>query len=190
MKRLLAPALIALAALTLAACGSDDSTSTPAAATANGTGAASSPAAIAKVVQVAGVGSALADASGQVLYMSDEEAADPNVSCSGACEAFWKPLTAGSADPAASSDVGDLGVVQRPDGTSQVTYRGHRLYTFTQDAPGQATGDGFSDTFDGQRFTWHVVVVDQPSTGASGGSGGDAPAPTPTTSAPAGYPGY
>ena len=57
-----------------------------------------------------------------------------------------------------------------------MTYEGHRLYTFTQDSPGKASGNGFSDTFGGQRFTWHAVVVDATSAGSGTAM------PTPTTS--------
>jgi hypothetical protein len=39
------------------------------------------------------------------------------------------------------------------------------LYSFTQDGPGEVTGDGFKDAFDGKRFTWNVVAV-----GGSAGS--------------------
>jgi hypothetical protein len=68
--------------------------------------------------------------------------------------------------------VTDLGTADRPDGTSQLTYQGHRLYTFADDSPGQATGDGDSDDFDGQQFTWHAVT-----TGMAGSSGGAATTP-------------
>jgi predicted lipoprotein with Yx(FWY)xxD motif len=186
MKRLLAPIVIATAALTLAACGSDGYSSSSAAAPAGSAGspAAASAAVTAQVIQVDGHGSVLADANGRALYTSDEEAATPSVVCTGACESFWKPLVAGAAQPSAGPGVSDLGVAQRPDGTMQVTYQGRRLYTFTQDAPGQASGDGVSDAFGGQHFTWHVVVLDQTST--SGGT----PAPAPTPAPASGYPGY
>jgi hypothetical protein len=29
-----------------------------------------------------------------------------------------------------------------------------------EDEPGEVTGDGFSDAFGGQQFTWHVVGAD------------------------------
>jgi hypothetical protein len=33
------------------------------------------------------------------------------------------------------------------------------LYRFVEDpSPGTVTGNGFADTFDGQRFTWHVAT--------------------------------
>ena len=54
-----------------------------------------------------------------------------------------------------------------PTAPRQVTHEGHRLYTFTLDSSGEATGEGFSDTFGGQRFTWHAAVVDSASSDGS-----------------------
>ena len=81
----------------------------------------------------------------------------------------------------------DFGTIRRSHGTKQVTYDGHRLYTFKDDtAPMTANGDGAADDFDGQHFTWHAATTD-----AAAGSGGAATTPggtqassTPTT---AGY---
>jgi predicted lipoprotein with Yx(FWY)xxD motif len=47
-----------------------------------------------------------------------------------------------------------LGTTKRSDGTSEVTYNGHPLYTFTGDrAPGQTAGQG-SDGFGAE---WYVL---------------------------------
>jgi predicted lipoprotein with Yx(FWY)xxD motif len=163
MKRFLAPAIIAVAALAaggiaIAATGSDDgadSTSTP--SSAPDSSSESTP--TVNLVQIEGLGPVLTDSEGRVLYTADEEA-DPDVLCTDACEEFWAPAEAGSAAPTGASGVTDLDVAERPDGTQQTTHEGRRLYTFTLDEPGEAGGEGFSDTFDGQRFTWHAVVVD------------------------------
>ncbi len=52
-----------------------------------------------------------------------------------------------------------------------MTLDGAPLYTFAEDSgPGTATGDGVSDQFDGQSFTWHAVTVGgspAPSAGSS-----------------------
>jgi predicted lipoprotein with Yx(FWY)xxD motif len=159
------------AALGLAACGgSDDSGAT----------AADSPAG-SETVGVATIGSAgevLVDDSGAALYTADQEAGG-KISCTGACESQWIPLTVqGSSEPTASADVGgELGTVTRPDGSEQVTLDGTPLYTFADDGgPGKVTGDGLSDRFAGKRFTWHVVR----------GSGASAPAPETTTTDSAG----
>jgi predicted lipoprotein with Yx(FWY)xxD motif len=90
------------------------------------------------------------------------------VVCTDACTSFWVPLTLDAGEP--SGDVsGMLGVVERLDGARQVTLDGRRLYTFVQDEPGEVTGEGFSDAFGGQQFTWHAVHAD--GTTGAGSSG-------------------
>ena len=79
----------------------------------------------------------------------------------------------GSAPTAGSGMTGTLATVTRPDGKVQVTYDGSPLYEFTQDGgPGQAKGNGFKDSFNNARFTWHAAT---PSGAAPTG-----PAPTNT----------
>ena len=92
------------------------------------------------------------------------------VLCTNACVSFWKPLTIGAGAPTSHSLPGTLGVVRRPDGTRQMTYDGKLLYSFAEDKPGEVTGNGFTDSFGGQQFTWHVVHTN--SATASSGSGG------------------
>jgi predicted lipoprotein with Yx(FWY)xxD motif len=171
MKRLLAPVLIIVAALTaglaLAARGSDDTDGpSPVAPEATDSETAASTSTV-NLVEIEGLGAVLADAEGRVLYAADEETADPDVVCTDACEEFWEPLAAGSGAPTGAPGVNGLDVAERPDGTAQVTHQGRRLYTFSLDSPGEATGEGFSDTFGDQRFTWHAVVVDQTSAGGT-----------------------
>jgi predicted lipoprotein with Yx(FWY)xxD motif len=153
----------ALAALALAvgACGGDDEQ--PAAASDG------KPATV-SVDEVDGVGPVLVDQEGAALYVSEQES-DGKVRCTDACLGFWIPLEAPSGGTTAGDDVsGELGTVERPDGTSQVTYDGAPLYRFSEDRqPGQVTGDGLSDEFDGETFTWHVVTSDGSSSGGSEG---------------------
>ena len=40
----------------------------------------------------------------------------------------------------------------------QVTFGGKPLYTFVQDSPGQATGNGATDSFGGTSFTWTAAM--------------------------------
>lgn len=63
--------------------------------------------------------------------------------CNGTCAIYWPPLTG---SPAAGTGVtGTLGSIHRTDGTTQVTYDGHPLYTYIGDnAPGQATGNNIN----------------------------------------------
>jgi predicted lipoprotein with Yx(FWY)xxD motif len=60
-------------------------------------------------------------------------------SCTGFCARIWTPvLTTGAPQASASSGVGQdaLGTIQRADGTTQVTYHGQPLYTFSRDYTG------------------------------------------------------
>jgi predicted lipoprotein with Yx(FWY)xxD motif len=146
--------LALLAALALVACGgSDDGDAT--ASTASTT--------------VSLDDGLLVDSAGKALYSSDQEKSG-KVVCTAGCTSIWLPLKApGSGDPTAGDGVsGELGVVKRPDGSRQVTLDGRPLYRFAEDtAPGKATGDDVTDSFDGQQFTWHAE-----GTGAGDSSGG------------------
>jgi predicted lipoprotein with Yx(FWY)xxD motif len=149
-------AIAAVVVLVIAACGGGGDNGAEESAS-GGTDAATAV----SVSNVDGVGDVLVDSGGAALYASDEEM-DSDVLCTDACAAIWIPLTVPAADggPSADGDLqGDLGVAERPDGPDQVTFDGRRLYTFADDpGPGEVTGEGFSDTFDGQRFTWHVAT--------------------------------
>jgi len=168
MKRFFASATILTAgALALAACGSDGGAASP--GTTNTSDAAEDDPII-TIMEVDGVGEVLADSTGTVLYASDEEA-DGQVLCTDdACVSFWDPLDAGPDAPTGSPGIRDLDVIERPDGTRQVTHEGRPLYTFTEDGPGEVTGDGLSDEFDGQVFTWHAVLADGTTSGAADGT--------------------
>lgn len=163
MKKLfLIPALVIAAAVALAACGGGGGGATATAGT--GMNAVSTQ-------DIGGAGTVLVDSSGQALYASDQEKAAGKILCTGACNSFWEPLTASGNAASSGSVPGMLGTVKRPDGGTQVTYNGEPLYTFTQDQPGEVTGDGFKDAFDGQQFTWHVVSVGNSGSTSNGGGG-------------------
>jgi predicted lipoprotein with Yx(FWY)xxD motif len=63
---------------------------------------------------------------------------------SGTLARLWPPLV--SASPTASGVHGKLTSLSGADG-QQVTYDGHFLYTFIDDAPGQVTGQGIQNFF-------------------------------------------
>lgn len=103
---------------------------------------------------VAGLGQILVGPNGRTLYyfLADRGMAS---TCAGSCAQNWPPLTTTGA-PRATGGVspGLLGTTRRGDGTTQVTYHGHPLYSFIADAgPGMANGEGI-DAF-GAR--WEVV---------------------------------
>jgi predicted lipoprotein with Yx(FWY)xxD motif len=75
--------------------------------------------------------------------------------CAADCTVEWVPLASQGAPVAGDGvDATKLGTITRDDGTMQVTYNGHPLYTFVEDtAPGTATGQAMDD-FGG---TWNLV---------------------------------
>jgi predicted lipoprotein with Yx(FWY)xxD motif len=168
MKRFMIALAAVVAVLALAACGGagyDNSDSSSATRSGNDTATVS-------VEELGDSGRVLVDSAGKALYANEEES-ESGVVCAAACTSFWIPLTIDAGAPSGNSLPSELGVVEREDGTRQVTFEGKRLYTFVEDEPGEVTGDGLSDAFDGQRFTWHVVSVgDAPDSNQEDGSTG------------------
>jgi predicted lipoprotein with Yx(FWY)xxD motif len=106
--------------------------------------AATSPAVHAATVTVAGRTEAiLVTANGLPLYFYKADTATES-RVTGELAALWPPLTA--AGPAVNGPPGNLQVVHTSNGF-QVTYNGHFLYTFVQDSPGHASGQGVQDFF-------------------------------------------
>jgi predicted lipoprotein with Yx(FWY)xxD motif len=163
------------AGLVLAGCASSggDSGSPP----------ASTTDATISVMDVPGVGPSLVNSSGRTLYFADAETGG-DIRCIDSCARFWIPLTVpdGGTPTKDAAVTGSVTLITRPDGAHQVMYDNKPLYTFAQDnGPGKATGNGFTDDFNGTSFVWHAATV-----------AGAAPAPTPTASTSSGYddPGY
>lgn len=91
----------------------------------------------------------LTNAQGFTLYYHATDT--PTSVCSGACAAAWPPLLLPSGTPASSVTLaGTLGEETNANGR-QVTYKGHPLYRWKNDASsGQATGEGINN--------FHVVT--------------------------------
>src|SRR5262249_23083747 len=148
-KTMLGTGTVAVA-VAIAGCGSNSGSN------GTGTSAGASGSATVSARNVAGVGMALVNGSGDTLYFADQESGG-SIHCVNACLQFWTPLTVDSgAMPTAANGVsGALATVNRPDGMKQVTYNGKPLYTFSLDtAAGQAKGNGFTDAFSGIQFHW------------------------------------
>ncbi len=107
-------------------------------------GMLASPGATVQSAANATLGNILTDSQGMTLYVFKNDT--PGVSnCTGTCAQNWLPLTttAGQQPIAGSGITGQLGVIQRSDGTSQVTYNQMPLYRFVGDkAPGDISGQG------------------------------------------------
>jgi predicted lipoprotein with Yx(FWY)xxD motif len=117
------------------------------------------------------VGKVLVNAKGFALYSPVQEKSG-TIRCTGSCTSIWVPLIA-KGKPSAAAGL-QLGTVMRPDGKTQVTFKGKPLYLFAEDSsPKSVTGNGVSDSFGGKSFTWHVASPGKTtSTVSSGGGGG------------------
>lgn len=89
------------------------------------------------------LGKILADSNGNALYVFSKD--NGKSTCYGACAQVWLPyLSTGFPVGSSSALSPQLGLSQRSDGNQQVTYQGQPLYTYSEDQPGQATGNTLS----------------------------------------------
>jgi predicted lipoprotein with Yx(FWY)xxD motif len=175
-------AVIPLAALAVAGCGSSGSSAT-AAATQPKTTTQPKPAAPATVrVATTRLGKILVDSQGRTLYLFTKDSGTKSA-CSGACATAWPLLRASGKATAGSGAKASL--VGTTAG-SQVTYNGHPLYSFIKDTkPGDTNGEGVT-AFGGSWFAVSAAgkqVSSKPSKPKSSSS--PAPAPKPAAPKPA-----
>jgi len=92
------------------------------------------------------LGRILVDAQGRTLYLFEADKGAMSA-CGGACANVWPPLTTkGKPQVGAGVAAAKLGTSKRSDGTTEVTYNGHPLYTYAGDSgPGQTSGQGLDD---------------------------------------------
>jgi predicted lipoprotein with Yx(FWY)xxD motif len=174
-NRWLASAGIAAAVLIVAACGSSGSGNSGNTGSGSGGSSASSPAtgSSGNMLEAHAMGGAkvLTNAKGFTVYWFALDTPGKS-NCNGACAKFWPPVT--GPVTAGAGVTGTLGTIKRSDGTTQVTYNGHPLYTYVADtAPGQAKGNGLKLSCG----VWHDIVLSgsaapKPSKSSSGGGYG------------------
>jgi predicted lipoprotein with Yx(FWY)xxD motif len=102
------------------------------------------PAATGTVLKTTTIGgtTVLTSAKGFTLYSFAPDTAATS-KCYGSCAAYWPPVTGIAA--ASPGVPGRVGTIRRTDGTEQLTYNGHPLYTYIGDsAPGQARGNNLN----------------------------------------------
>lgn len=140
--------LLAVAgAVVIAGCGGGSSSSSSSsessgggssATTASNSGGAEGTIATA---EVEGLGNVLVDSEGMTVYLFTPDKGSTSV-CYGGCESAWPPVMAEGKPTAGEGAMSAaLGTTKRKDGSTQVTYEGHPLYTFVGDkAPGEANG--------------------------------------------------
>lgn len=112
-----------------------------------GSGAAASASGdgIVKTDDSSDLGEIIVDSEGFTLYDFHKDKGETSA-CYGACAKVWPPLLS-KGDPQAQGGTmrSLLGTTNRTDGTVQVTYNGHPLYTYLGDKqPGDTNGHDFS----------------------------------------------
>jgi predicted lipoprotein with Yx(FWY)xxD motif len=129
--RLTAAALGVAAVVLLGVAVGNATTSAPAASTATAL----------KTTTIDGT-TVLTNGKGYTLYSFAPDT--PTTSkCYGTCAAYWPPVIGSSA--AGAGLPGKTGTIKRTDGSLQLTYNGHPLYTYIGDsAPGQASGNNLN----------------------------------------------
>jgi predicted lipoprotein with Yx(FWY)xxD motif len=156
-----------LAALIVAGCGSsssNSSTSSSAAASTTTTTTAASTATSAPAAAAAIVITTKKDKLGTVLAAGPKNLtvylweADKGASstCSGPCAKVWPPVTTSGKPTAGKGALASLlGTTPRPDGTTQVTYKGHPLYYFAKD---KDAGDSYGQGSKSFGAGWYVLA--------------------------------
>ena len=103
------------------------------------------------------LGRIVVDGHSHTLYLFEKDKGGKSA-CSGACAQNWPPLlTKGTPKAGAGAKASLLGTTKRADGTTQVTYNKHPLYTFVGDEGkrGATKGEGL-DAFGAK---WYVVAA-------------------------------
>jgi predicted lipoprotein with Yx(FWY)xxD motif len=99
------------------------------------------------------LGLILYDLSGHTLYTFSRDKGGAS-SCYGACAKTWPPaLTEGKPRADGEASPAKVGATKRKDGTVQLTYAGHPLYTYADDGSSETNGNDLH-SFGGE---WYAI---------------------------------
>jgi predicted lipoprotein with Yx(FWY)xxD motif len=108
--------------------------------------------AVLKTATIGGV-TVLTNAQGFTLYWFAPDT-PARSTCYGTCAGYWPPVT--GTPSAGPSVTGKLGTIKRSDGTTQISYNGHPLYTYVGDT---APGQDFGNNLNLNGGLWHQMTV-------------------------------
>jgi predicted lipoprotein with Yx(FWY)xxD motif len=171
MRKIWGAAGLACAVLLVAACASSSSSSSSAAASSGPAAGGSSGSSGTTLMSrsISGI-TVVTNSAGFTLYWFAPDTSTAS-KCTGSCATYWPPVKGPATE--GSGVTGTLGTITRPDGSTQVTYDGHPLYTYAGDSgPGQNKGNGLNVS----GGLWHEVTVS-----------GTAPAASSSPSSAGGY---
>jgi predicted lipoprotein with Yx(FWY)xxD motif len=139
-------AALALGALTLAACGGGGTTlSSP----------PTTDAGLALTVQHSPAGTILATGNGATLYDFVPDTPSHSACLNDGCVFQWPPLvTTGPVRVGAGVNRALVGTLTRPDGSTQLAYGGHPLYTYNMDVK---AGMVMGQAIDQDGGLWYVL---------------------------------
>ncbi len=141
------PAALVTSALVLCSCGSSGITTLSAPPTTD--------VSLTLTVQRSPVGPILATGGGDTLYDFGPDSTTSSACVNDGCVFQWPPLTlSGPIRVGLGVDPSLVGTIRRPDGSMQLTYGGHPLYTYNLDVtPGMVTGQAI----DQDGGLWYVI---------------------------------
>lgn len=177
--------LAVVGALVIAGCGSSSSSSTTTTSESGGKESASAKSSeggsgggTVASTEIEGLGSVLVDSKGMTVYLYTPDTGTESV-CYGACESAWPPVLAEGKPTAGEGAMSSaLGTTKRKDGSMQVTYKGHPLYTFAGDkSAGEANGQEVEGTWfvlneSGSAVKGKATAPAESEESSSGGGGG------------------
>jgi predicted lipoprotein with Yx(FWY)xxD motif len=159
--RILSPLLLSV--VLVAGCGSSSSSSSSSSSTTSAaspstssTTAATAPASSAMfvVTKHSKLGTILAAGPKHLTVYLFEADKHGKSNCTGECAKAWPPVT-GTAKTGGKAVSADLGTIKRPDGKTQVTYKGHPLYFFIKD---KDEGDSYGEGLNAFGSDWYVLA--------------------------------
>ncbi len=167
---------IAAAVVVLAACGSSTASSGGSGSSSSSGGGSTAAAGSGSGIKTVSTskGMVLTNSAGLTLYWFAIDTAHKS-NCNGQCATFWPPVPGSQKVASGVSLPGTFGTITRADGSKQLTYDGHPLYTFKQDtAAGQVNGNGINTS---GGLWWAetpsgVKLAAAPAPSSSGGSSG------------------
>jgi predicted lipoprotein with Yx(FWY)xxD motif len=147
MVRLTALAAIVAAVALIAGCGGSSSSNSS-----SSSGGSSGGSGTVKTASVSGYGTALVTNAGKSVYVLSSDPANGS-KCAGSCAKTWMPVTvSGSASAGSGVDSSKLSTFKRKDGTTQVAYDKHALYTYA--SPGATSGEGVAS----EGGKWYLIA--------------------------------
>ncbi|MFW6157238.1 MAG: hypothetical protein ACOC4S_00210 [Balneolaceae bacterium] len=108
-------------------------------------------------------GDVLSDGEGNVLYYFTMDVRGES-KCEGDCISSWPAFDVDELtfDEEDELDEEDFGSVERPDGSSQITYKGWPLYYFVGDEqPGDTEGDGINEVWYVAKPDYSLMIADE-----------------------------